>query len=143
MTNRSPRTDLVRLPDWEQRLATLANIWRNRPYAYGTVDCAQFAFSAIETVTGAKVLEDIVWKPGWLEVAKVLIANGWRDVEDIMNDVLPRGDAIEPRRGDIVSYEKNGEIHLAVRVGFSSLTTGTIGLELVPSALWINAWRVG
>jgi hypothetical protein len=140
---RTPRADLVRLPDWEQRLAALANSWRNKPYAYGVTDCGQFALAGIAAVTGVALLDDIVWPRGWLGVAKVMIANGWKDVEATMDDILPRGEVIDSRRGDVVSYEGNGELHLAVRFGDYSLTPGTTGLELIPSARWINTWRAG
>lgn len=138
-----PRTDLVRLNDWEQRLAALANGWKHRPYAYGVSDCGQFTLAAITVVTGAQLLADIDWPRGWLGVAKVMIANGWDSVEATMDDLLPPMPAARSRAGDIVSFEENGERHLAVRVGAVALSPAIGGLAVVAPARWLRAWQVG
>ena len=140
---RSPRTDLVRLDGWEPRLVVLANDWRTRPYAYGITDCGRFMIEAVAAVTGVVLLEGVTWPRGWLGVAKFMIANGWNSVEDTMDDLLPPMPVADSRRGDVVSFELAGEMHLAVRVGATALTPGTTGLEAFAAGTWRHAWRVG
>lgn len=140
---RSPRADLVRLPDWESRLAKVANDWKHRPYVYGVSDCGQFALAAVTAVTGAVLLDDIVWPRGWLGVAKVMLANGWDSVEATMDDILPRSAIRWPRRGDIVSFGDQEELHLGVRVGDVALSQGVGGLVTIAPARWLRAWAVG
>lgn len=140
---RSPRTDLARLPDWESRLAKLANEWRHRPYAYGVTDCGRFMLDAVECVTGTTLLAGVTWPRGWLGVAKFMIANGWESVEDTMDDLLPAMPTGESRRGDVVSFSANEERHLAVRVGDAALSPSVNGLVVIGAGIWCRAWRVG
>jgi len=140
---RSPRTDLVRLEGWERRLAALANQWRHRPYAYGVTDCGRFMIEAVTAVTGAVLLEGVTWPRGWLGIAKFMIANGWDSVESTMDDLLPAMETAASRRGDIVSFVRGDEPHLAVRVGDTALSPGADGLLAFPRPTWRRAWLVG
>lgn len=137
------RTDLQRLDGWELRLADLANDWRNRPYAYGTRDCARFAQCTTKAITGVTLPEGIDWPTGWIGAAKFMIARGWNSVEDPMNELLPSACVANSKIGDIVSYEAMDELHLAVRVGDTALTPGPVGLVFVERPRWRNAWKVG
>jgi hypothetical protein len=143
IARRSPRHDLVRVEGWEGRLAALANDWRHRPYAYGLTDCGRFMIEAVTAVTGEVLLEGVTWPRGWLGVAKFMIANGWDSVEDTMDDLLPPMEVAGLRRGDVVSFELGGEMHLAVRIGDTALTPGVAGLEAFGASTWRRAWRVG
>ena len=138
-----PRTDLQRLDGWEGRLGVLANAWRNRPFEYGVTDCGRFMLAAVVEITGTDLLPGVTWPRGWLGVAKWMIANDWEDVEAVMDDLLPYVPVAESRRGDVVSFERGGELHLAVRVGDAALTPGIDGLVVSPSSAWRRAWQVG
>ena len=138
-----PRNDLVRREDWEERLAALVNEWKHRRYSYGENDCGRFAQSAIAEITGVVLLEGMEWPRTWLGLAKFMIANGWESVEDTMNGLLPPMPVPNSRRGDIVSFEAGGELHLAVRVGSESVTPGIEGLVVIDPSRWLRAWKVG
>lgn len=143
MERRLPRTDLQRLADWQPRLVVLANEWRCRPYAYGVTDCGRFMLDAVAAVTGVDLLPGVAWPRGWLGVAKFMIANGWDSVEATMTDLLPPMDVRSARPGDVVSFERGGELHLAVRVGDTALSPGLDGLVAFGPATWLRAWEVG
>lgn len=49
---------LTRLSDWEQRLALLLAIVRDRPHVWGQWDCGIFAGYGIEAVTGVNPVTD-------------------------------------------------------------------------------------
>src|SRR5262245_55752535 len=107
---------LVRRPDWEQRLVELVRTRRTTPYRYGVNDCATFAQDAVEAVTGMVLLPGAERPKGWLGAAKFLIAHDWVDVEEMATALLgsPKAPHVS-RRGDIVSYGDDDEFHLAVR----------------------------
>jgi len=136
--------DLKRLDGWEKRLVTLAGEWRTRPYSYGESDCGCFARVAIEALTGVTMLPGVEFPKGWLALAKFMIARGWSSVEDSMVELLgPPVEATASRRGDIVSYEEGGELHLAVRIGDVALTPSLSGLRVIEENQWLRAWKVG
>lgn len=135
---------LVRRADWSTRLAAVANERRALPYCYGTNDCACFARVAIEAMTGTLLLPEIDPPKGMVAAARVLIRRGWEDVGDMMVELL--GPAVDPavsRIGDIVSYERGGELHLAVRFGDAALAPSLQGLIIIERADWLRAWAVG
>jgi hypothetical protein len=134
---------LVRLDDWEARLARHANSWRAVEYAYGLTDCTRFAHGAVEAITGVDILPGMQWPTGWISAAKFMIAKGWDSVEVPVAELLPEMEAAESRRGDIVSYRQGGELHLAVRVGDAALAPASSGLFVVERRLWHRAWTVG
>jgi len=143
MSAYTPRTDLRRVDGWQSRLIALANGWRRRPFAYGVVDCGQFMLADVEAVTGALLMPGVVWPTGWLGVAKFMIANDWASVESVMDDLLPPMEVSASRPGDVVSFERGGELHLAVRVGDGALSPGIDGLVHFPRQTWRRAWMVG
>lgn len=136
---------LSRRDDGNQRLIALVNERRLMPYAYGRNDCWCFARAAVEAATGETLLPDLEPPKSWLAAARVMIANGWESVEDLMTETLgpPMADPKESRPGDIVSFEMLGDLHLAVRVGETALTPGRDGLNSIGRDAWRNAWRVG
>lgn len=138
------RNMMARLPDWEPRLIALVNERRRLPYRYGTNDCAVFAQLAVEAVTGTVLLPGVERPTGMISAAKFMIARGWDDVEQMATELLGPPTDGASRRGDIVSYEAVGELHLAVRVGDGALSpVGDIGLMAIEPARWRRAWRVG
>ena len=136
---------LVRRPDWEQRLVALVRERRTMAYRYGVNDCGTFMLDAVATMTGVDLLPGVTRPTGWLSAAKFFIARGWDDVEDMATELL--GEPVGPaasRPGDVVSFERDDELHLAVRVGSDAVTPTQLGLDVVMAAQWRRrAWLVG
>ncbi len=138
--------ELTRLLDWEARLARLVRERRNVPYAYGTNDCATFAQDAVFAVTGIVLLPGVERPRGFLAAARFMISRGWENVEEMTTDILGETSSDDPlrsRRGDIVSFEKGGEKHLAVRVGSEAVSPLDRGLGVIGSRHWARSWKVG
>lgn len=141
---RQQSSKMNRRDDWQPRLVSLANEWRNRPYVYGVTDCATFARAAVHAVTGVTLLPDLDRPKGWLAAAKTMIARGWLDVDQMATELL--GEPFDPaqsRGGDIVSFDEGEELHLAVRIGAEAMTPSATGLRLIEPNRWIRAWKVG
>ena len=137
------KVDVIRLPDWHERLIHFVNGRRLMPYAYGTNDCWTFTQAAILEMTGTELFPEI--KPNhWLSAAKVLIRNGWDSVEELISDPLgPPSEPIDTRPGDVVSFESCDSYHLAVRIGDSAVTPFDTGTMVIKSTQWRRSWKVG
>lgn len=134
-----------RLPDWQARLIKLANGSRQRPYDYGTFDCAVFAKMAVLAVTGVTLLPGIELPKGFLGAAKFLIRNDLANVEELAIaalGILP-GDPKRSRPGDIIVLMMGGEHHLAVRVGDAALMPADGGLAVIDPPRWISSFAIG
>jgi hypothetical protein len=135
---------LVRLPDWQPRLAALANERRATPYAYGENDCWLFVRMAVEATTGTLLFPEMTPYSGWIAAARVMISRGWETMEDMATELL--GSPVGPetsRPGDIVSYEAAGDLHLAVRIGDMAIAPTLRGTHLVEPSEWRRCWKVG
>ena len=136
--------DLIRLPDWDERLITFVRSRMHVPYRYGVNDCATFSIGAVEAVTGVDLFPGVDRPTSWIGAAKFLLSRGWEDVEDMMTSCLGGPSLPGPSRvGDLVSFEECDAFHLAVRIGDASLTPVTQGLRIVPSSRWRKSWMVG
>lgn len=133
-----------RLPDWEARLSAFLAANRDRPFAWGSWDCALFATACAAEITGE-------------DRAAAFRARGYSDAHgaalalrelgkgtlvatmDDLFDPQPVGFA---RRGDIVMA--NGALGVCIgAVGLFVGEEGTHeGLVSIPRAEWTRAWRV-
>ena len=135
---------LVRLDDWEPRLIKFLGQRRRTPYSWGVNDCATFCRDFVEVITGVNVLADLRWPRGPMGAAKFVLSRGWENMEDAATSVLgaPMEDPAMARVGDIVSFLRDDDIHIGVRVGDLALSPGGAGLEIaVPP--WRKAWPIG
>lgn len=135
--------ELTRAADSSSRLIALVNDWRSRPYVYGVTDCWQFALAAVRCQTGVDLMPGVVWPRSLFGAVRIMIENGWENINDAMNALLPSQSVEDARPGDVVSFERGGEHHMAVRVGDTALTPDLRGLMAIDRALWRRAWRVG
>lgn len=136
---------LQRHPDWPAALAALLRERRTTPYVYGATDCGCLVLDAIEAMTGTVLISPADRPTSRVGAARFLLARGYGDVEGMMTALL--GPALPTARlagrGDVVSFDAQGERHLAVCAGTSAATPGRDGLLWVPRALWLNGWKAG
>lgn len=136
---------LQRHPDWPQRLSAFIRDRRSVGYEYGTNDCGCLVLDAIAALTGAVLIPSADRPTSRAAAARFLVARGWGDVETMMTALLgpPLATPRLAGRGDVVSFEAQGERHLALVAGTAAATPGRDGLLWVPRALWVNGWKVG
>lgn len=135
---------LRRRDDWPARLSAFVRAREHVPYVHGETDCACFCQAWIVEATGVDVMPGIDKPRSRIAAARFLVAGGFGDVEGLAAKVL--GEPLPfPRlagRGDIISFEAEGERHLAVVVDADAATPGRDGILWVPRVAWINGWRV-
>lgn len=138
---------LVRLVDWEPRLAAVVEAYRTVPFRWGDGDCVAFAVAAIAAVTGQDLRDEVpaYWTP---RRAHELVQQ--QDMVARVSAVLgPPVHRATLRRGDLVwdpCAEPRGSIPGAVGVCLGEYTAWRQtprGLVETPTAWSEVGWRVG
>lgn len=134
---------MMRLPDWEARLAALVVTARDRPHAWGSWDCGHLAAAAVLAVTGEDLGAE--WRGRYRTkagAARAMRRNGCAGVPDVLTRAL--GIAVGPLlagRGDLVC---NAEGAAGVVLGERALTvTEGAGADWIERRDWTQAWMVG
>jgi hypothetical protein len=141
----------MRLADWEQRLSAWIVANRDRPFAWGTWDCALAAFDAAAAITGedraAEFRGQYDCRKGSAEALRRL---GKGTLIRTINAKYERRPVGKARRGDLVWHSGS----VGVCVGGAGLFVGEErladaagvqmreGLITVPRKLLTKAWTV-
>lgn len=139
------KKNLLRLPDWEDRLNALIADRRRAAFAWGRHDCALWGADVVAALTGEDfgapfrgIYDDAAG------AALALRAHGAGTLVKTFDAHLPRMPIAFARRGDLVkavSEDRGGAI--GVVVGSDALFVHDLGLVRAPRARWTLAWRVG
>jgi hypothetical protein len=133
----------MRLPDWEERFNELVAWSAWKPFQWGKFDCCTFAADAVVAVRGDDPLGELRGSYSSLKSAFRLITE-LGGIEDATTRLL--GQTMEnPRfakRGDIALVNGDNYPALAVVVGQAALAPLSIGLQRIPVADWLAAWKV-
>ena len=136
-------TFMTRIPHWEQLFAAAITDARTRPFAWGSHDCATWAFDLRRDLTGGAD-HAALWRgryrtPGGCQ--RMLRRLGWKTLEEggraLMGD--PLADRRLAQRGDLVlggEPEAFG-VCIGARAGFVSPE----GLVTLPLSSCRLAWR--
>ena len=142
---------LVRAEGWEARLREAVEAAREKPFEWGTNDCALFAADCVRAMTGTDLAAAFRGKYTTASGARrALMRFGEGSLEATVMAVL--GEPIVPtlaRRGDVVLFQSfppgappDGIEALAVCLGEVAASPGPQGLTYVPMSEWLKAWRV-
>jgi hypothetical protein len=134
---------LLRFPDWPQRLSAFIAERRSLPYQYGANDCGGFVIDGIYAVTGTLLVPEAGRPATRLGVVRFLAPYGgsveiW--IDSLLGERLPTPKLAQ--RGDVISFEADGGLHLALVAGSAAATPGPSGLLWVPRGLWTSGWKV-
>lgn len=131
---------MARVDGWEVRLAREIEAARRRPFAWGTHDCATWAFDVAGRLTGAASAAD-AWRGRYgcaFGSRRVMLALGWRSLDAMGVALL--GKPVAPAmawRGDVVLGEAFG-----ICAGAVWFAPGPGGLERRGLRDARMAWRV-
>jgi hypothetical protein len=132
---------MSRLPDWEHRLFAFIAEHRDRPFQWGSWDCALFATACAAEITG----EDraAAFRDRYSDKAGAMQA-----LRDVGSGTLLRTlDSLYPRkampfagRGDLVWFK--GCVGVCLGADTMFIEEGESGLTPIPRALCSKAWSV-
>jgi len=135
---------LARLPDWRPRLQAYLRDVANRPFAYGSHDCALFAAGAVAAITGADLAAEYrglytSLKGGLKLLDRDGIADHVAFLRGRFDEIAPAFAAV----GDIAVIGEIGTQALGIFDGEQIFVLREEGLGLVPRAAATLAFRVG
>ena len=138
-----------RFPDWPDRLQRTIKQNRDKPFDWGTFDCALFACNVVHDLTGVDFAESFrdsysdkrgaamalkAFAPGGLvgTIEKIAEAHGCPEVS------IKRA-----RRGDVVLCDQDGMKALGICLGATFAAAGPDGLTFQNMTRAERAWSVG
>lgn len=130
------------MPRWEHQLAAAITEARVRPFAWGSHDCATWAFALRRELTGGA---DVAarWRGRYRTAAgaaRVMRRLGWTDLEAMGRALLgdPHPTVLFAQRGDVVL----GPDGFGICVGASAVGIAPEGLVTLPLSSYRLAWPV-
>lgn len=131
----------MRLEGWERRLEEMIEGARERPFSWGTHDCATWAADVVQALTGRDL--GSAWRGSYNTVRGAMAAVKKRGADDLCDALTLELGAPLPgiwlaRRGDIVS---DGDA-LGVCVGSHAAFLGSNGLVFQRMTHCNVAWGV-
>ena len=132
-----------RHPKWEQRLTTLVEKMRRRPYAFGQHDCILFPLNAVKAVTGHDAGRGHRGKyKSAASAVRYLKSLGFDSPEAALDSILDEKPIGFAQRGDII-LAADGIPAVCMGDFALSVGEGDAGLVRVPREQWVKAWAVG
>jgi hypothetical protein len=132
-----------RHPDWLARLGAYLEEVRERPFRWGSSDCALFAAGAVRAMTGADLGAD--WRGRYRSArgaARILRARGFAGLADVADAHF---EAVAPASagiGDLAAVPGDAGLALGVVQGAGVYVLFPEGLALIAREEAVRAWRV-
>lgn len=138
-------TELARFEDWEERLSLRLDIVADKPFAWGSHDCALFAADCVKAMTGVDPAEALRGRYDTQHgAALALREHGAGTLLKTLKAIF--GEPISPhfaQRGDVVMLDR---ATTGICVGrfsyFVGREEGVEGLVVIPTAQCRYAFRV-
>lgn len=135
---------MARVENWPQRLMTLIDMARIRPFIWGLHDCPTFAFETKMILTGGEDTAAL-WRGRYttaLGGERVMRRLGWSSLEDMGRALLgePRPAVLLAQRGDIVLADTG--LGFGVCIGSTAVGMAPEGLVVVPLTSCQLAWPI-
>jgi hypothetical protein len=128
---------MTRTQDWAERLADYVEQCRDRPFEWGSHDCATMAVGAVAAMTG-----EVLWSPPYKNAAGAAKYMDGVSIADVVDGLLPRVPQGFAQRGDVVLMHLDGRDTLGVCMGCEIAAPGNFGLLMLPMSTAVAAWRV-
>lgn len=132
---------MTRLERWPMLLDEYVASRTRAPFAWGTNDCATFAFDWIETCTGERLLD--VGHDDAASAARAIAAEGGLEAGLVARLGPPLDNVLQAQRGDVGLVDIEGRQSIVVVIGDLAVGPSADGLAAVPFSALTHAWRVG
>jgi hypothetical protein len=144
----SQRLTLTRLPDWRARLRPVLADLQSQGHAWGRSDCLLgLADGVVHALTGKRIAGQ--WRRGRYRSAdgalRVMWADGFDNLSDLLASVLPRVHMINVQDGDLAAVPSGDAFGfgLAMVNGGGLLAFGSGGLIPLARASAVAGFKVG
>jgi hypothetical protein len=131
-------------PNLDQTLAALLADWRQRPFAWGTADCCQFAREAAWRIHGKAV--DAPTYVSERDAVRTLRRLGGYAGLLVAAGLQRRRAIIAARRGDFVIFHHEGpglfDQGIALVTGVQAHAPTAVGIMSIPRTQWVECWGV-
>jgi len=142
---------LVRFPDWERRLGECLAAAAEKPFQWGSFDCALSACDCIQAITGIDPAAEIRGTYSTAEQVRKLFVEHGGTLESLATFFASRLEMPEvgpfyAHRGDVVLVNNETPDRALAIVDFSgrfARCASENGLARLAMKRWIRAWRVG
>lgn len=139
---------MVRMPDWPERLDVYLATNRGRPFAWGNHDCLLFAAGWVRVATGADPVPGVA---GAYNSPEAALRTLWQHcgTVDLVAAVTvalgePLGSPHLAQRGDVAAVPTPDGPSLGVVIGATvACVARPVGLAFVPLDRVLKAWRIG
>ena len=134
----------MRLCGWTTILAARLEAVRDLPFAWGSHDCATWAFDLRRDLTGGEDVADL-WRGRYttaLGAQRIMRKLGWQTIEAMGRDLLgdPLATPLLAQRGDLVLGGEDPAF--GVCAGARAAFVSPDGLVQLPLSVCSLAWRV-
>ena len=134
----------MRLCGWTTILAARLEAVRDLPFAWGSHDCATWAFDLRRDLTGGEDVADL-WRGRYttaLGAQRIMRKLGWQTIEAMGRDLLgdPLATPLLAQRGDLVLGGEDPAF--GVCAGARAVFISPDGLVQLPLSVCSLAWRV-
>lgn len=134
---------MTRKTGWAERLEAVIDEHRKSPFEWVKSDCFTLPMDAAKAVTGIDPWEGERKYKGKVGAAKRLRKYGFNNVGDAFAAKFEEVPVSMMQRGDIGTFEKNGEVCGVVCVGLNIIGKSEDGLMVLPRSMAIRAFKVG
>jgi hypothetical protein len=131
----------MRKENWPSILTEQIKAARLRPFSWGQHDCALFAASVINAMTGSELGKEFIGKYKTAAGAKKII-DKFGGIEAMANKYFEEVPVYFCQRGDLVMTQRNGQLTLGICVGENCAFPGIEKLEYLKLSECTKAWRV-
>ncbi|WP_428419177.1 DUF6950 family protein [Methylibium sp.] len=135
--------NLLRIHDWQERLAAYVESRREKPFSWGAHHCGNWAFGGVEVITGRNLLS------AELRVAETRaeVIRAMRLLGDSLKDVTTALMGAEPVLPTLAAIGDIGMVAnpsaLLICNGDTWLGVGRESVVVLPAESAVCAWKVG
>jgi hypothetical protein len=131
--------------DWRTRLFAFIAENRTRPFVWGSWDCARFSAGCVEAMTGEDFYKGYAGRyDDAATAAKILLAEGHRDLADLASSLFLSCLPSQARVGDLAAIDCGNGLALGVVLGDRvGCLTPADGYGTLPREAARLTWRVG
>ena len=135
---------MIRLPDWDRRLARVTEKHLRLPGEWGVSDCGLTVGEAVEAVTGVNPLAEFIGRYSTeAGAARIMKRKGWANMEDVLASFFGPVNRLKAQRGDVGVVMQGGALTACYITEYGAAAKEPDGLIFHPQTELVRAFMVG